>query len=220
MECVGCRLFSHNSYSFWHLLLYTHTSEKLDIYNLWHIETLRQLIWIRSFKVSFSHFNLINVLCVVITNITINIFQFNPIAMLIGYTGVPSDTNHKIKARIRSFGDYTWFFSILFRLTGVQDHGWRLAVWFLYVLLRPVHSGFIIDISHLCIYYNFCLHCKEPKVSEMNLGIWPLQILTDLIIMSLKKSENFSLFQSVSVFVSSYTMTAIAVDRYQAGQLY
>ena len=141
--------------------------------------------------------------------------------MLIGYTGVPSDTNHKIKARIRSFGDYTWFFfSILFRLTGVQDHGWRLAVWFLYVLLRPVHSGFIIDISRLCIYYNFCLHCKEPKVSEINLGIWPLQILTDLIIMSLKKSENFSLFQSVSVFVSSYTMTAIAVDRYQAGQLY
>ena len=53
----------------------------------------------------------------------------------------------------------------------------------------------------------------------MNLGIWPLQILTDLI-MSLKISENFSLFQSVSVFVSSYTMTAIAVDRYQAGQLY
>ena len=54
MECVGCRLFSHNSYSFWHLLLYTHTSEKLDIYNLWQIETLRQLIWIRSFKVFFS----------------------------------------------------------------------------------------------------------------------------------------------------------------------
>ena len=54
----------------------------------------------------------------------------------------------------------------------------------------------------------------------MNLGIWPQQILTDLIIMSLKKSESFSLFQSVSVFVSSYTMTAIAVDRYQAGQLY
>ena len=58
--------------------------------------------WGSSFELEvskfFFHFNLINVLCAVMTKITINIFQFNPVTMLTGYTGVPSDTMHKIKA--------------------------------------------------------------------------------------------------------------------------
>ena len=91
-----------------------------------------------------------------------------------------------------------------------------------FIYLRPKHCRYIVDVARCCIVVVLlllrnCLVSSMKWIIKCNIQVrlmlddWPFGGFMCSIV---------PFTQSVSVFVSSYTMTAIAIDRYQGGLEY